>query len=135
MEDFLEENLTELSHFENNLKALKSRGRASEKLPSEVKVGCILVNTAPVKMTIEELMQRLYDEIVTTLRRSISKHAEKIEKFLTDGMEVLGTRPQTVQEIGEANASRLKLCSEKQDLSTLMQVFLIKSNSLIKASY
>ncbi|CAD5120552.1 DgyrCDS9119 [Dimorphilus gyrociliatus] len=121
LEDFLENHLTDLSHFENNLKALKAKGRASEKLPSEVKVGCILINTSPVKMTIEEHMQRLYDEIVATLRRSVSRHAEKIEKFLTDGMELLGTRPQTVQEIGEANAARLELCADKKDLSVLMQ--------------
>ena len=60
------------------------------------------VSTSPAKITIDDLIQRLFDALVVSLRRSIVNDFNKMEGFLNDGVEALGKVPQTIDEIGEA---------------------------------
>ena len=78
-----------------------------------VKVDCISVSTSPVKSTIDDLIQQLFDALLTSLRRSITNEVQIIDTFLTSATEALSSRPQTVEEIGEANAKHAELATEK----------------------
>ena len=74
-----------------------------------IKVDCITVSTSPAKSTIDDLIQQLFDSLLTSLRRSITHHIQTIDNFVTDGMETLSTRPQTVEEIGMADEKHAEL--------------------------
>ena len=74
-----------------------------------IKVDCITVSTSPVKTTIDDLIQQLFDALLNSLRRNIINHKQTVENFVTEGMEALSTRPQTVEEIGLANAKHEEL--------------------------
>lgn len=74
---------------------------------------CITVSTAPVKSTIDDHIQRLFDALLNSLRRSIVNDTQTIDSFLTSGMDALSTRPQSVEEIGEANAKHTELAAQK----------------------
>lgn len=74
---------------------------------------CITVSAAPVKSTIDDHIQQLFDALLNSLRRSIINDTQTIENFLTSGMEALSTRPQSVEEIGEANAKHRELAEQK----------------------
>ena len=63
---------------------------------SEIKVDCLTVSTAPVKATIDDHIQTLMDTLLLTLRRSAMSDINTIDKFITDGMDTLTPRPQTV---------------------------------------
>lgn len=78
-----------------------------------IKVDCISVSTSPVKSTIDDLIQQLFDALLTSLRRSITNEVQIIDTFLTSATEALSSRPQTVEEIGEANAKHAELATEK----------------------
>ncbi|XP_063970614.1 cytoplasmic dynein 2 heavy chain 1 [Lytechinus pictus] len=116
LDKLLETHLHTVADWERNFKALKARGRDSEKLPSQVKVYCVTVSTAPVKGTIDDHIQRLFDSLLSSLRRSITESVSEIEKFLKDGMEALATMPQTVEEIGNANAKHAELEAKKPEM-------------------
>ena len=68
---------------------------------SEIKVDCLTVSTAPVKATIDDHIQTLMDTLLLTLRRSAMSDINTIDKFITDGMDMLTTRPQTVRYYNE----------------------------------
>ena len=78
-----------------------------------IKVDCISVSTSPVKSTIDDHMQQLFDALLTSLRRSITNDVQTIDTFLTSATDALSTRPQTVEEIGLANAKHSELATEK----------------------
>lgn len=78
-----------------------------------IKVDCISVSTSPVKSTIDDLIQQLFDALLASLRRSITNEVQTIDAFLTSATEALSSRPQTVEEIGEANAKHAELATEK----------------------
>ncbi len=82
-----------------------------------VKVDCITVSTTPVKTTIDDLIQQLFDALLNSLRRNIVNHIQTIDNFLTEGMESLSTRPQTVEEIGLANAKHEELSKKIPEVS------------------
>ena len=82
-------------------------------LKRNIKVDCISVSTSPVKSTIDDHIQQLFDALLTSLRRSITNDVQTIDTFLTSATDALSTRPQTVEEIGVANAKHSELATEK----------------------
>ena len=82
-----------------------------------IKVDCITVSTTPVKTTIDDLIQQLFDALLNSLRRNIVNHIQTIDNFVTEGMESLSTRPQTVEEIGLANEKHEELSKKIPEVS------------------
>ncbi|THD25188.1 Cytoplasmic dynein 2 heavy chain 1 [Fasciola hepatica] len=104
LDELVDSHCRELIDFERNFKGLKTRGRDAEKLPNEIRIDCITVNCVPIKMSIEGLLQNLFEALQTCLRRSIQGDLVAADAFLTDALDKLSQRPQTVDELSEAKA-------------------------------
>ena len=78
------------------------------------------MSTTPVKAVIDDHIQRLFDALLNSLRRSITKDVGTIETFLNEAMETLSQRPQTVEEIGDANAKHSEFGKTKKEVSAFM---------------
>ena len=99
---------------------------------SQIKVDCISVNTTPVKAVIDDHIQRLFDALMNTLRKAITKEVGVIEGFLNTSMETLSKRPQTVEEIGEANGKHQEFGKKRKEViykPDPNKYFLIPNNS------
>uniref|UniRef100_A0A8C1IPK5 Dynein cytoplasmic 2 heavy chain 1 n=1 Tax=Cyprinus carpio TaxID=7962 RepID=A0A8C1IPK5_CYPCA len=112
----LEKHLHSVQDWERNFRALKARGKESERLPSTEKVDCITVNCEPVRVAVDDLIQRLFDALLTSLRRSIQGHIQVIDSFISGAMETLSLRPESIDEIGEANAKHGQLQTQKPEI-------------------
>jgi dynein heavy chain 2 len=104
LDKYVEENLHEVADWEQNIKMLKARGRDADKLPNEKKVDCVTISFAPVKASIDDLMQRLADALVSSLRKSMNVAINQLEDFAGVSTDNLQKRPNTVEEIGQATA-------------------------------
>ncbi len=93
---------------------------------SEVKVDCVVVSTGPVKTAIDDLLQRLYDTLTFTLRHSIQVDLHQATQFLSDAIGTLSSRPQTVDEVAEANTKHHEFGKQKP----LVTQSAIQSNSI-----
>ncbi|XP_047659662.1 cytoplasmic dynein 2 heavy chain 1-like [Tachysurus fulvidraco] len=80
------------------------------------KVDCFTVNCEPLKATIDDLIQRLFATMLTALRRSIQGHIHAIDSFVNSGMVMLSTRPESIEEIGDANSKHSQLQAQKAEL-------------------
>ncbi|KAJ3130163.1 Cytoplasmic dynein 2 heavy chain 1 [Nowakowskiella sp. JEL0407] len=116
LDSFIEEAMDEVPDWENNFRMIKQKGKEAEQLPQSVKVDCITVSTAPVKATIDDHLQKLFDSLLHSLRKSIHKHYSFIEDFTSKGIQILLNRPQTLEEIGVANAKHQELSSSQQKI-------------------
>lgn len=85
---------------------------------SEIKVDCIRVSTAPVKATIDDHIQRLFDALQSSLKRSIVDDLTAAETFLQSCLEVLSQRPQTVEEISSAAEKHQEFVTTKTTVKT-----------------
>ncbi|KAJ7995299.1 hypothetical protein DPEC_G00243100 [Dallia pectoralis] len=132
MEVLVEKHLSSVQDWEKNLKALKVRGKESERLPSLEKVDCITVNCEPVKATIDDLIQRLFDVLLISLRKSIQGHTQDIDSFVTEAMESLMSRPESIDEIGAANARHSQIQARKPEILPQFQAAEEK-NRLLRA--
>ncbi|XP_012944204.1 cytoplasmic dynein 2 heavy chain 1 [Aplysia californica] len=121
LDQFVQDNLVQISDWEKNFRALKARGRDAEKLPSQIKVDCITVNTTPVKAVIDDHIQRLFDALLNSLRKSINRDVSDIDTFVSSAMDTLSQRPQTVEEIGEANAKHTEFGATKKTVKPLFE--------------
>ncbi|XP_018422828.1 PREDICTED: cytoplasmic dynein 2 heavy chain 1 [Nanorana parkeri] len=117
----IEKHLREIHDWEKNFKALKVRGKEAERLPSTMKVDCMTINCNPVKTIIDDLIQKLFDALVISLKRSIQAHLHEIDSFVSDGMEILSSRPQSIEEIGEANKKHGELKLKKPEILPLFK--------------
>lgn len=70
----------------------------------------------PVKAVIDDHIQRLFDALLNSLRKAITKDVGTIDEFLTNAMETLSKRPQTVEEIGEANGKHQEFSKTKKEV-------------------
>ncbi|KAG7470921.1 hypothetical protein MATL_G00119020 [Megalops atlanticus] len=121
IDTLVERHVHTVQDWERNFKALKARGKESERLPSTEKVDCITVNCDPVKAVIDDLIQKLFDALLMSLRKSIQAHTQDIDTFLNQAMETLSTRPESIDEIGEANIKHGELQTKKPDILPLFQ--------------
>ncbi|KAG8452968.1 hypothetical protein GDO86_004684 [Hymenochirus boettgeri] len=117
----MNKHLHDVHDWEKNFKALKVRGKEAERLPSSIKVDCMTINCNPVKTVIDDLIQRLFDSLLISLKKSIQAHLHEIDVFVTEGMESLSSRPQTVEEIGEANMKHTHLKLKKPEILPLFK--------------
>ncbi|KAJ3309792.1 Cytoplasmic dynein 2 heavy chain 1 [Boothiomyces sp. JEL0838] len=118
LDEFLKENITEISEYETNFRLLKQKGKDSELLPTSIQVDCISISTVPVKSTIDDHLQKLFDGLLNTLKSSIVEHLKIVEQFSTVAMDILLQRPQTMQEIGTANQVHQELSKNKLAIQT-----------------
>ncbi|KAG8523219.1 Cytoplasmic dynein 2 heavy chain 1, partial [Galemys pyrenaicus] len=121
MEALVEKHLSTVHDWEKNFKALKIKGKEVERLPSAVKVDCLNINCNPVKTVIDDLIQKLFDMLILSLKKSIQAHLHEIDTFVTEAMEVLAIMPQSVEEIGDANLQYSKLQERKPEILPLFQ--------------
>uniref|UniRef100_A0A158Q7Q4 Cytoplasmic dynein 2 heavy chain 1 n=1 Tax=Elaeophora elaphi TaxID=1147741 RepID=A0A158Q7Q4_9BILA len=108
LESLITKHFKKAADWENQIKLLKGKGRDAEKLPSEVRLECILVSTSAVKIAIDDMLQRLFDTLIWTLRYSINNEIHDINHFLNQAIELLSSRPQSVAEIAEANQKHIE---------------------------
>ncbi|XP_075905861.1 cytoplasmic dynein 2 heavy chain 1 [Nelusetta ayraudi] len=116
LEKLVERHLDSVQDWERNFKALKARGKDSESLPSQEKVDCIIVNCEPVKGAIDDLIQRLFDLLLVSLKKSIQGHTQAIDAFVTESTDTLSARPESMEEIGAANAKCSHIVSRKSEV-------------------
>ena len=87
-----------------------------------IKIDCINVSTTPVKSSIDDLLQSLFDALIISLRRSILNDYNRTETYLNEGIQSLGKVPQSIDEIGEATQKHSALAAD------LPQVFCFASS-------
>ncbi|KAG2456324.1 DYHC2 protein, partial [Polypterus senegalus] len=121
IDTLIEKHLHTVEDWERNFKALKAKGKESERLPSTERVDCITINCNPVKAVIDDLFQRLFDALLVSLKKSIQANMQDIDTFVTQAMEELSSRPQTVDEIGLANSKHAELQVKKPEILPLFQ--------------
>ncbi|XP_047247257.1 cytoplasmic dynein 2 heavy chain 1 isoform X2 [Girardinichthys multiradiatus] len=132
LEKLVEKHLTSVQDWERNFKALKARGKESERLPSQEKVDCITVNCEPVKTSIDDLIQRLFDLLLLSLKKSIQGHTQAIESFVSESMEALAMRPESMEEIGAATGKYSQIVARKPEILPQFQ-FAEEKNRLLRS--
>ena len=88
---------------------------------STIKVDCFTVSTAPIKSSIEESIQKLSDSMVYHLKRAIAENIKSLDTFLTSGIDVLTSRPQTHEEIGEAYKKHSELSKNRKTMIPMLE--------------
>lgn len=88
-------------------------------LYSQIKVDCITVNTTPVKAVIDDHVQHLFDALLNSLRKSINNDIGQIDGFVTTATDTLSQRPQTVEEIGQANSKHAEFIITRKEVMLL----------------
>ncbi len=83
---------------------------------SDIKVDCVSVSTLPVKTAIDDLLQRLFDTLLFTLRHSIQTDLQQMGQFLNDSIQTLSSRPQTIEEVAEANTKHHEFGKKKPEV-------------------
>ena len=122
---------------------------------STIRVDCITVSTLPVKSSIDDQIQQLFDALLNSLRHSISQHLQvtshlaphgvfmyslsslplslqAIDGFLSEARDSLSVRPQTVEEIGQTNLRHAELTKKKPEVQHMsIHVHNTSSNTCI----
>ncbi|KAG1684369.1 Cytoplasmic dynein 2 heavy chain 1 [Nymphon striatum] len=119
--EFIDLNCKTLEDWKLNFRSVKSHSQEFSRQLSadEEKVDCITVSFGPVKTSIEYLISEWDFSMVGCLGRSILSDANVVETFLKDSMEILMNRPQSVTEIGEANAKHTEFCTKRNEMYQL----------------
>ncbi|KAL3981549.1 Dynein heavy chain N-terminal region 1 family protein [Acanthocheilonema viteae] len=122
LESLITKHFKQAADWENQIKLLKGKGRDAEKLPSEVRLECILVSTSAVKIAIDDMLQRLFDTLIWTLRYSINNEIHDINRFLNQAIEVLSSRPQSIAEIAEANQKHIEFGKSNKEMKRMLDL-------------
>jgi dynein heavy chain 2 len=117
MDEFVSERLTETAEWEANFQALKAKRKDMDKLPNTVKVGCFQVSFAPFKSAVDDMMHKLSDALLVSLRKSASNDLKSANEYLTSAMDRLNNRPHTVEEMTIAKKEVEVIAARKMEIS------------------
>nr|XP_032832089.1 cytoplasmic dynein 2 heavy chain 1 [Petromyzon marinus]XP_032832097.1 cytoplasmic dynein 2 heavy chain 1 [Petromyzon marinus]XP_032832104.1 cytoplasmic dynein 2 heavy chain 1 [Petromyzon marinus] len=130
VEALIEKHLHTVADWERNFRSLKTRGKDAERLPTQLKVDCIVVNCGPVRTSIDTHIQQLFEGLLHSLRGSIQAHVQEMEAFISEGSRSLSTQPQTVEEIGDARRQHADLVARTPQLEPLFMEMEAKNRLL-----
>jgi len=114
------EELRDPKGWDSNFKALKAKRKDMDKIPDTIKVDCFTISTVVLKSVIEEHLERLSDALVLSLKRKVVDETKVVMTFLTDALEKLNVRPDSVAELGQAQADAGKLMEQQGEISKVM---------------
>lgn len=127
----LVEGLTEPKDFDMNFRSLKAKRKEMDKIPDTIKIDCITISTVVLKSVIEEHLERLSDSLVLALKRKVHEDIKGVLGFLTEALEKLNVRPDSVSELGKAQESAKDLMDRQPEYKKLMDVA-DEKNKLLK---
>ena len=111
----LETRLKSLEDWEFNFKNIRAKRKELERLPESYKVDCFTISAISLKNKIDDILQFLLENLVSSLRISIRKETQEIEDFVTNSLQKLSQKPKTMEEITKSKEAYLQL-KEKQKL-------------------
>ncbi|KRX41459.1 Cytoplasmic dynein 2 heavy chain 1 [Trichinella murrelli] len=120
IETLIEEHFVEASDWERSFRSVKQNGREAEKIPSEIEIACITINTDSIKLFIENLLQRIYDMLLHTLRDSWQKDCSQLGHFLNEAIRTLTSRPQSMEEITMAHVLNQNYLKKRTEIENLV---------------
>lgn len=114
LDQFVASCVVEVVAWEAAFNLLKAKGRDAEKIPQIIHLSATLhVSTTSLKATIDDHLQRLFDALVQSLRRSALSYIKTIDEFIERGVELLSMKPQSVEEMAAANTNHSLLMGQK----------------------
>ena len=132
LDAFIEKHVTTPESFLHNFKALRSKRKDVDKLPDVEKVDCVTISLTPFKGFLEDLLQRVADSLLVTLRRSVLQDFKEVDTFLENAMDRLSTRPHTVDEIGNAKKGWKEIDTNKDGMIKLSKACVEKKKILLQ---
>uniref|UniRef100_T1IHY1 Cytoplasmic dynein 2 heavy chain 1 n=1 Tax=Strigamia maritima TaxID=126957 RepID=T1IHY1_STRMM len=121
LDELADKHLHAPDDWETNFRALKLKSQEAGKLPSgQEKIGCISVSFAPVKAIIDDHIQKLWDTLLGSLRRSIAFDMAAVESFAKNAIAHLSHRPQTADDISNAYCQHTALNDRKSEISNII---------------
>ena len=69
----------------------------------------MLISLIPLKLAIESQLQRLFDSLVVTLKRSVTSHLLEVENFMEESNKVFDTAVSTFDDISAVNAKHVEI--------------------------
>ncbi|CUG87914.1 dynein heavy chain, putative [Bodo saltans] len=130
LEEIVAAALTEVQHWEQNIRLLKQKGKDIAGVDLFVKIDCFTLCTAPIKQTVEEHLAKLADVLNSTIRKSAAQHLEKITQFLDKASEALDGKLTKLDEIGKANMLHAELMEQRPSIEVEFHHFFNKNKLL-----
>jgi len=81
-----------------------------------LRVDYVTISTLPVKLSVDDHLQQLYDFLLGAQRHSIQEDFNRTTNFLTGAKESRNIKPQSVEEIGEVDQKHSKLLAKKPEV-------------------
>ena len=130
IENLVEEKIKTIADFEHNFKTLRQKRKDIERIPDTHKIHCFSISTTPLKSALEDHLQRLSDALILNLKTTIKSDAELLSEYLKSAQVKLNQRPQTVEEITQAQKEILEVVSQKEKMQVTYDSIQEKSKSL-----
>ena len=121
LDAFVEERFSETKDFEEGFKLVKLASKQADRIPLEIKVDCYTVSCLPLKSAVEKHIKELQDTLSNCLQRKVDPPEGEMEAFVVSGKELLDTKAQTIEEIGNMRNDAKKLSEEFQGPITEMR--------------
>ncbi|RXG65514.1 Cytoplasmic dynein 2 heavy chain 1, partial [Armadillidium vulgare] len=110
VEVMIKEHCSKAEDWDKNFKASKAKGQEIGRLPStDEKVDCFSISLQPLRFALEIMNRRYWDVLAQTLYNSIVEDMNQMDKLADEGIEILKTQPQTVDEIAETKKLYMEL--------------------------
>ena len=119
LDGYIEANVVRPDEYTANFKVLKSKRRDIDKMPDSEKIDCCTVSLTPFKGYLDELLLRISDCLLVSLRRSILDEMKEVDAYLTKAADRLSSRPHTVDEITEAQREWKELGEQKDRIRAI----------------
>ncbi|CAD7969929.1 unnamed protein product, partial [Amoebophrya sp. A120] len=112
----LVEKFDDTKEFDLNFKFIKQKKKEVEKIPDVIKIDCLKLSTVLLKSTIEDQLDKFSDLLIITLKKQVNTKIKEKMDFFEQSLEKLNVRPDSVSELGQAQAEAAKLIEKQEEV-------------------
>jgi dynein heavy chain 2, cytosolic len=110
---YISNNFTKLEDWKFNFEILRKKLREVEKYEDSIKIEPFKINLNSYKSFIEDLFEKIFEILSTTLKEKLKFKINQIDEFIKYGMNLMSEKPQTMQEILVFKSNYLELTRKK----------------------
>ena len=92
---------------------IKAKRIELKRIDDKEKRDCIKINIVRFKSGIEDIFNKIDDELVVSIKSSIEKDVEEVETFVKSAQEKLSSNPKSLEEIEAMHKNAIQIEASK----------------------
>ena len=130
----MQKRLKTVGDWEDTIRLLKMKRKDLERMSDYQKVECFNVNNMRFKNQADDLLQKVVDNLMVALKKSIEDDSDNIEIFVLESLRKLEKKPESLEEMQKIKGEYLGIKARQKEMEGMYEQVETKNKWLLQTT-